>query len=192
MYERSVGNAPSSPLNLPRSYQSTPPKERRAIQNINVVVITGNLTSDPELRSTPSGTDICKLRVAVNTRRKDQSGEWRDIPNFFDVTVFGGQGTSAARYLEKGRPVAIEGRLEWREWETTDGTKRQAVGIIANNVQFLGDGKRDGPVNSRTPRSDVPSEDFTPVGGARASSDDDDIPFVWDGPTEYNRAHSQR
>ena len=110
-----------------------------AATNINRVVLTGNLTSDPELRSLPSGTSVCKLRVACNTRRKNGStGEWEDKPNYFDVTVWGAQGENAARYLSKGRPVAIDGRLEWREWETQDGAKRQAIDIIADSVQFLG------------------------------------------------------
>ena len=102
-------------------------------------MITGNLTKDPELRSTPGGTSVCKLRVAVNSRRKDgQSGEWVDKPNYFDVTVWGAQGENCANYLSKGRPVAVEGRLDWREWDAQDGSKRQAVEIIANSVQFLG------------------------------------------------------
>src|SRR5664280_3870785 len=108
------------------------------MNNINRVVLTGNLTRDPELRSLPSGTAVCSLRVACNTRRKSSDGEWVDKPNFFDVTVWGGQGESVARYLSKGRPVAVDGRLEWREWEAQDGTKRQAVDIIADSVQFLG------------------------------------------------------
>jgi single-strand DNA-binding protein len=110
------------------------------MNNINRVVLTGNLTRDPELRSLPSGTAVCSLRVACNTRRKSSDGEWVDKPNFFDVTVWGGQGESAARYLSKGRAVAIDGRLEWREWEAQDKGKRQAVDIIADSVQFLGDG----------------------------------------------------
>ena len=77
-----------------------------AATNINRVVLTGNLTRDPELRSTPSGTSICSLRVACNTRRKDASGEWVDKPNYFDVTVWGAQGENCANYLSKGRPVA--------------------------------------------------------------------------------------
>ena len=90
-----------------------------AASNINRVIITGNLTADPELRSLPSGTSVCKLRVACNTRRKDgASGEWVDKPNYFDVTVWGAQGENCARYLSKGRRVAIDGRLEWREWES--------------------------------------------------------------------------
>ncbi len=105
-----------------------------AASNVNVVVITGNLTRDPELRSTGSGMAVCELRVAVNSRRKDGSGNWVDKPNYFDVTVFGAQGENCATYLAKGRPVAVEGRLDWREWETKDGSgKRQAVEIIADS-----------------------------------------------------------
>jgi single-strand DNA-binding protein len=112
--------------------------------NINRVVITGNLTRDPELRALPSGTAVCDLRVACNTRRKNSDGEWADKPNFFNVTVFGAQGENAAQYLSKGRPVAVDGRLEWREWETQDGGKRQAVDIIADSVQFLNNGNGGG------------------------------------------------
>ena len=99
--------------------------------NINRVVLVGNLTRDPELRHTPSGTAVCKLRVAVNTRQKDSTGQWVDKPNYFDVTVWGNQGESCAQYLAKGRPIGVDGRLDWREWEAQDGTKRQAVEIIA-------------------------------------------------------------
>ena len=111
--------------------------------NINRVVLVGNLTRDPELRHTPSGTAVCSLRLAVNTRRKDgATGEWTEKPNYFDITVWGNQGENCAQYLAKGRPVGIDGRLEWREWEAQDGTKRQAVEVIADTVQFLGG--RDG------------------------------------------------
>jgi single-strand DNA-binding protein len=109
------------------------------MNNINRVVITGNLTADPELRSTPNGKPVCSLRIACNTRRKSGE-EWVDKPNFFNVTVWGAQGENAARYLSKGRPVAVDGRLEWREWETQEGDKRQAVDIIADSVQFLNSG----------------------------------------------------
>ena len=84
-----------------------------ASTNINRVVITGNLTRDPELRNLPSGMAVCSLRIASNTRRKDNStGEWVDKPNYFDVTVWGAQGENCAQYLSKGRPVAIDGRLD--------------------------------------------------------------------------------
>ena len=143
--------------------------------NINRVVLVGNLTKDPELRHTPSGTAVCKLRVAVNTRMKDSaSGEWKDKPNYFDVTVWGNQGESCSQYLSKGRPVGIDGRLDWREWEAQDGTKRQAVVIIADTVQFLGGGRSAGGDEGGQPQ-------FVPAGAAdadfTASAADDDIPF---------------
>jgi single-strand DNA-binding protein len=156
-----------------------------AATNINRVVMTGNLTADPELRSLPSGMSVCSLRIACNTRRKDQaSGEWVDKPNYFNVTVWGAQGENAARFLSKGRPVAIDGRLEWREWEAQDGAKRQAVDIIADSVQFLG--SRDDAAsgggfqgNGASQGSDVPvdNRDFQPAPATVGAAGDDDIPF---------------
>jgi len=149
-----------------------------AASNINVVAITGNLTKDPELRSTAGGTSVCQLRVAVNSRRKDQSGEWVDKPNYFDVTVFGAQGENCANYLSKGRPVAVEGRLDFSEWEAKDGSgKRSKVEIIANSVQFLGSrGENGGNGNGFEASSDVPADtsDFVQAG---AASGEEDIPF---------------
>ena len=150
-----------------------------AATNINVVVITGNLTRDPELRSTQGGTSVCKLRVAVNSRRRNQSGEWVDKPNYFDVTVFGAQGENCSNYLSKGRPVAIEGRLDWSEWDATDGSgKRSKVEIVANSVQFLGsrDGSGGGNGGGFQPQSDVPA-DTSDFEGAGVGAKEDDIPF---------------
>ena len=143
--------------------------------NINRVVLVGNLTRDPELRHTPSGTAVCSLRLAVNSRRKDAStGEWGEKPNYFDITVWGNQGESCAQYLSKGRPVAVDGRLDWREYEAKDGSKRQAIEIIADSVQFLG-GRGDGEGQPYIPQSDVAADqsDFVKAGAAA----DDDIPF---------------
>src|SRR6266404_104003 len=146
--------------------------------NINRVVLVGNLTKDPELRHTPSGTAVCSLRIAVNTRRKDSAtGEWTEKPNYFDITVWGNQGESCAQYLAKGRPVAVDGRLEWREWEAKDGGgKRESVEIVADSVQFLGSrGDADGGGGG--------GNQFVPAGaGSESSADfpastDDDIPF---------------
>lgn len=147
--------------------------------------MTGNLTADPELRSLPSGMSVCSLRIACNTRRKNGStGEWEDKPNYFNVTVWGAQGENAARYLSKGRPVAIDGRLEWREWEAQDGTKRQATDIIADSVQFLGSRDDTGgsggfAENGASQGSDVPVHegDFQPAAPVAGGSGDDDIPF---------------
>src|SRR4051794_41789307 len=106
--------------------------------NINRVVLVGNLTRDPELRHTPGGTPVCSLRIAVNSRRRDESGQWVDKPNYFSISVFGNQAESCAQYLSKGRPVAVDGRLEWREWQAQDGGKRESVEGVADNVQFPG------------------------------------------------------
>jgi len=154
-----------------------------ASSNINTVVVTGNLTRDPELRHLNSGTAVCKLRIAVNTRRKD-GDQWVDKPNYFDVTVWGAQGENCATYLSKGRPVAIQGRLEWREWQNDNGDKRQAVEIIAESVQFLGSrdgsgGQGNGGGNGFTAKSDVPADtsDFEGETASVGASADDDIPF---------------
>jgi single-strand DNA-binding protein len=106
---------------------------------INRVVLVGRLTRDPELRSTAAGTSLCRLRLACNSgwRNKD-TGEFDERPNFFDVTVFGPSGEACARFLAKGQPVGVDGRLDWHEWESAEGERRQAVGIIADSVQFLG------------------------------------------------------
>lgn len=160
-----------------------------AASNINVVVITGNLTQDPELRHTGGGTPVCEMRVAVNSRRKDgQTGNWVDKPNYFNVVVFGAQGENCSTYLTKGRPVAVEGRLDWREWEAKDGSgKRQAVQIIANSVQFLGSrdggggGQAAGNNNGFTPGADTPADtsdyDAAPAAGGGSGGGEDDIPF---------------
>ena len=144
--------------------------------NINRVVLVGNLTRDPELRHTPGDTPVCSLRIAVNSRRKDESGQWVDKPNYFSISVFGNQAESCTQYLSKGRPVAIDGRLEWREWQAQDGAKRESVEVVADSVQFLGSrgegaGGGDG------------ANQFVPAGaGSESSADfpaaaDDDIPF---------------
>jgi single-strand DNA-binding protein len=153
--------------------------------NINRVIITGNLTRDPELRSLPSGTSLCSMRIACNGRRKNQeTQQWEEVPNYFDVTVWGGQGENCQKYLSRGRPVAIDGRLQWREFTDREGNKRQAVDIVAESVQFLGGRDDAGGGNgngfsssARATESDVPIDtgdfDRTPVNAGA----DDDIPF---------------
>jgi len=144
-----------------------------AASNVNVVVITGNLTRDPDLRHTGAGTAVCNLRVAVNSRRKE-GDEWVDKPNYFDVTVWGAQGVNCDTYLEKGRPVAIEGRLDWREYKDKDDNDRQAVQIIANTVQFLGYKPKDGEDEAGAEDS---SSDFEGAGVGGGGGAEDDIPF---------------
>lgn len=117
------------------------------MQSIHRVVLVGRLTRDPELKSTPSGTSVCSLRIACNSMHRDQDGEFTERPNFFDVSVFGAAAESVSSYMRKGSLVGIDGRLSWREWETAEEQRRQAVSIIADTVQFLdrpGERERDG------------------------------------------------
>jgi len=106
--------------------------------SINRVVLVGNLTRDPDMRVLPGGTAVCHLRIACNRMHKEADGSWTPRPNFFDVSVFGPQAESVTKFMSKGRLVGIDGRLEWREWQTPDEQKRQAVSIVADTVQFLG------------------------------------------------------
>jgi single-strand DNA-binding protein len=97
----------------------------------------GRLTRDPELRALPSGVSVCSLRVACNSSRRDADGSYQERPNFFDVSVYGASAESVSRYTRKGSRVAVDGRLEWREWETADQQKRQAVSVVGDTIQFL-------------------------------------------------------
>jgi single-strand DNA-binding protein len=155
--------------------------------NINRVIITGNLTKDPVLSSLPSGTNVCTLRIACNVRRRTNDGQWEDSANYFDVTVWGQQGENCHKYLSKGRAVAIDGRLRWREWTDKEQQKRQSVDIIAETVQFLGgrddaasgNGNGDGYSSSaRAAEADIPIDtgDFV-TAPAGAGTAEDDIPF---------------
>jgi single-strand DNA-binding protein len=104
---------------------------------ITRVVLVGRLTRDPELRALPSGLSVSGLRIACNSARRDSEGEYQEKPNYFDVNVFGASAKSVARYMRKGSRVAVDGRLEWREWEASDQQKRQAVSVVADTVLFL-------------------------------------------------------
>lgn len=106
--------------------------------NLNKVFLIGNLTRDPELRSTPGGTAVANLGIAVNRRFKDSSGELKEEVCFLTVTVWDKQAEACCQYLKKGRPVFVEGVLQSRFWETSDGQKRSAIDVRAERVQFLG------------------------------------------------------
>jgi single-strand DNA-binding protein len=153
--------------------------------NVNRVIINGNLTRDPELRATQGGTSVATLRVAVNERIK-QNDEWTDRANFFDVTVWGKSAENCASYLSKGRPVLVEGRLRWEEWEAKDGSgKRQAVKIVADQVIFLRSAQDDNSGGGGEP-TQAQQQQAQPVGatpadtsgmGQQPGAEDDNIPF---------------
>jgi single-strand DNA-binding protein len=155
--------------------------------DLNRVTLVGRLTRDPELRHTGGGDPICSIRLAVSSRARDESGGWGDKSNYFDVTVFGRQAQTAADYLTKGRRIGVDGRLSWREWQAQDGSKRQSVEVIANDVFFLdsrGDGGGSGGEREATGWS-RPADDLAPVGaaagggggGGNGPADDAEIPF---------------
>ena len=137
---------------------------------INRVVLVGRLTRDPELRALPSGTSVASLRIACNSATKDATGDFVERPNYFDVSVFGAAGESVANYMRKGGRVAVDGRLDWREWETSDGQKRQAVSIVADTVQFL-DAPR-APSENGAGGDDDAGEDRESVGVGSADGDE--------------------
>lgn len=133
--------------------------------SLNTVVLLGNLTRDPEVRYTPSGTPVATLGLAVNNRVK-QGDEWKDDPCFIDVVVFGKQAESCGEYLSKGQPVLIEGRLRYRSWEGQDGQKRSKHEVTAFRVQFM-------PKAGRGPGGGSYAGDA----GEGEAMDDDDVPF---------------
>jgi single-strand DNA-binding protein len=108
------------------------------MSDINRVNLTGNLTKDPEVHTTSQGNTITTLRVAVSVRKKQSDGNWGESAGYYDVKVFGQQAQACAEHLQKGRQIAVDGRLDWSEWQDKDGNKRQSVQIIAGDVKFLG------------------------------------------------------
>ncbi|NTW28266.1 MAG: single-stranded DNA-binding protein [Coriobacteriia bacterium] len=141
--------------------------------SINRVCISGNLTRDPELRSTGGGMAILQMGVAVNDRRKNaQSGEWEDFPNYVDVVVFGARGESLSRFLSKGSKVFVEGKLRWSQWtDKNSGDKRSKIEVVADDIEFMtprGEGGGSGDRGSYSAPTPAP---------APAPVFEDDIPF---------------
>lgn len=133
----------------------------------NRVVIVGRLTRDPELRALPSGASVCGLRLACNSWRRDgEDGNIVEKPNYFDVSVFGAAADSVATFMRRGSRVAVDGRLQWREWETPEHGRRQAVSIVADTVQFL-----DGPGERRQDGDADGEQDGDEMAGVGAGED---------------------
>ena len=110
--------------------------------SINRVVISGNLTRDPEMRATTSGMQVLSFGVAVNDRRRNpQTGEWEDYPNFVDCAMFGTRAEAVSRYLSKGSKVAIEGKLRYSSWER-DGQRRSKLEVIVDEIEFMSRGQQ--------------------------------------------------
>lgn len=131
--------------------------------SFNNVTLLGNLTRDPELRFAPNGTPIANFGLAVN-RRFTQNGEQREEVCYVDIVSFGRTAENVAEYLQKGNLAMIDGRLQWRSWETAEGQKRSKHEVVANNVQFMPRGQTDSQPsgNSGQQRPAVSSYDPTP------------------------------
>lgn len=130
-------------------------------KSINQVILMGNLTRDPELRSTPSGQSVCSFGLAVNRSWQDQQGQTQEAVDFFDITAWGKLGELVNQYLRKGRRCLVQGRLSYRAWEK-DGQKHSKVEVIANDVTFLDGGNGAG--------GDNPSSPSKPAGKAASSA----------------------
>jgi single-strand DNA-binding protein len=146
--------------------------------SINRVVLVGRLTRDPELRALPSGTSVCSLRIACNSSRRGTDGEFTERPNFFDVSVYGASGESVSNYMRRGSRVAIDGRLEWREWETAEQERRQAVSVVADTVQFLDSPGERSQVGARgEEHAGDGEEDGRELAGVGAGGEEEDLVF---------------
>jgi single-strand DNA-binding protein len=128
------------------------------MSNINSVVLTGNLTSDPDLRELESGTKVCNMRIAVNGRRRTAEGAWVDTVDFFNIGVFGAQAENCDSYLSRGRPIAVQGRLDWRE-TGKDSERREYVKVIAEAVQFLGSKPGAGEAEGEEPEAEKAAQE---------------------------------
>ena len=145
--------------------------------SINRVNISGNLTRDPELRVTASGTQVPSFGVAVNDRRRNpQTGEWEDYPNFVDCTMFGTRAEAVRRYLSKGSKVAIEGKLRYSSWEK-DGERRSKIGVIVDEIEFMSRAGRDGQEAMEQPHPSQPMMATAPAQPPMPDLYDEDIPF---------------
>ena len=113
--------------------------------SINRVLISGNLTRDPELRASGSGTQILRFGVAVNDRRRNpQTNEWEDYPNFVDCVMFGSRADALSRYLSKGTKVTVEGKLRYSSWEAKDGSRRSKLEVVVDELEFMSSRNQQG------------------------------------------------
>ena len=145
--------------------------------SFNKIIIVGNLGRDPELRYTPQGTAVCNFSMATNERRRDKSGEMQDITTWFRITLWGRQAENASKYLTKGNPVYIEGRLKLDEWTDRDGNTRQTLDVTATDMQFLGRGAQTEGMSAAAGGGDSNSFESSGSDSGGSDSGDDEIPF---------------
>jgi single-strand DNA-binding protein len=140
-------------------------------RSFNQVTLMGNLTRDPELRTTPNGASVCSFSLALNRSYKNSDGNWTEATDYIDIVAWGPLGERVAQYLTKGRPALVSGRLQSRSWEQ-DGQKRSKVEVVANDVTFLG-GPGGGGGSSQIGGSDEPAAAPTSAPKKSTKQDDD-------------------
>ena len=138
----------------------------------NKVILVGNLTRDPELRVTSNGLSICKLGLAVNRNYTNKDGELKDETTYVDIDAFGKQAEILAKYMQKGRPLMLEGRLKLDQWESSDGQKRSKLGVVLESFQFIG-GRDDNSSHSTSSSNTSVENENTSEG----ESFDGEVPF---------------
>ncbi len=155
--------------------------------SFNKIIIVGNLGKDPELRYTPQGDAVCNLSIATNEKKRDKAGETQDVTTWFRVTLWRRQAENASKYLSKGSPVYVEGRLRIEEWSDRDGNNRYTLEVQGTDMQFLGGGAargddfdrgESGEAEFAGPATGQSSSSASAGGGfSRPATADDDIPF---------------
>lgn len=149
--------------------------------SFNKIIVVGNLGRDPELRYTPQGNAVCDFSMATNEKKRDKAGEMQEVVTWFRVTLWGKQAENASKYLTKGSPVYVEGRLRVEEWTDRDGNSRHSLEVNATDMQFISSGGRaDSMSSSSSSENDFSGENnFSDAGAAKQSAppNDDDIPF---------------
>jgi single-strand DNA-binding protein len=146
--------------------------------SFNKIILVGNLGRDPELRYTPQGTPVCSFSLATNERRKDRTtGENNDITTWFRVTLWGRQAETASQYLQRGRPVYIEGRLRVEEYTDRDGNKRHSLEVNATDMQFISAGAGGRGEDAGAPPARGAAASANNAAPEPADLTDDDVPF---------------
>src|SRR3990167_5373830 len=152
-------------------------------RSFNQVTLMGNLTRDPELRSTPSGQSVCNFGLALNRSYKNAEGEWVEATDFVDIVAWASLGERVAQYLTKGRPALVSGRLQSRSWEQ-EGQKRSKLEVVANDVTFLGGapGGASGAATTEPPKNEEKSTKPAAKKGAKQKGKDVVIEDIGDEP----------
>lgn len=146
--------------------------------SFNKITVVGNLGKDPELRYTPQGNAVCNFSVATNEKRRDKGGDLQDVTTWFRITLWGKQAENASKYLTKGSPIYVEGRLRVEEWSDRDGKTRYTLDVQATDMQFIGNSRNDDfSGNTSNDYGDEPSNSSASSAGGFSGPSDDDIPF---------------